>query len=216
MRIIFLGAPGSGKGTQSKLLAERFHIPQVSTGDLLRAAVANQTPLGLKAKATMDAGELVADELVLDMIVERTKARDAADGFILDGFPRNLDQAKALDPMLERMGKPLDRVLSLDVALDELTRRLAGRLICQGCGQIFNRFSSPPKLEGVCDRCGAHVIHRDDDNEKTVVKRLQVYEQQTKPLIRYYEEKDMLTHVSGEKDIQEIFQTLVKVIAEAA
>jgi adenylate kinase len=186
MRIVLLGAPGSGKGTQAKLLVEKYGIPQVSTGDLLRAALQAGTPLGLQAKAAMDTGQLVSDEIVLGIIRERLRERDARAGFILDGFPRNVAQAQALDQMLLGMGQPLDLALLIDVDFDILLQRMVGRRTCTNCGALYNMFTSPPKLEGQCDRCGGTLHHRADDNEETISNRLRVYDTQTKPLVGYY------------------------------
>ncbi|HYW02578.1 MAG TPA: adenylate kinase [Gammaproteobacteria bacterium] len=213
MRIVLLGAPGSGKGTQAKLLADKHAIPQVSTGDLLRAAVAAGTNLGRRAKAAMDAGELVSDEIVLGIIRDRVREPDAANGFIMDGFPRNLAQARALDRMLDDLGQPIDTALLLDVDFDILMQRLTGRRTCRECGQMYNVYTSPPKQEGICDRCGGELLHRDDDNEDTISKRLKVYEEQTQPLGRYYEDQGKLARISGEGEIDEIFGRLEAVLA---
>ncbi|MDY6942914.1 MAG: adenylate kinase [Pseudomonadota bacterium] len=210
MRIVLLGAPGSGKGTQAKLLVEKYGIPQVSTGDLLRAAVAAGTPLGQRAKAAMDAGELVTDEVVLGMIRERVGDEDATNGFILDGFPRNLVQAGALDNLLADLKQPVDKAVHIKVAFDELLKRLTGRRTCQSCGQMFNVYTSPPKVEGVCDKCGGQLLQRDDDNEETIRRRLQVYEDQTQPLIEFYEDQGKLVTVPGLGEIDEVFARVVQ------
>jgi adenylate kinase len=185
MRIVLLGAPGSGKGTQAKLLVEKYGIPQVSTGDLLRAALQAGTPLGLQAKAAMDTGQLVSDEIVLGIIRERLRERDARSGFILDGFPRNISQAQALDQMLLSMGQPLDLALLIDVDFDILLQRMVGRRTCTSCGTLYNMFTNPPKLDGQCDKCGGTLHHRADDNEETISNRLRVYDTQTRPLVNY-------------------------------
>ncbi len=205
MRIVLLGAPGSGKGTQAKLLTEQYRVPQISTGDLLRAAVKSETPLGLQAKAAMDAGRLVSDDLVLAMIRERLSQPDAHNGFILDGFPRNLAQAQTLDAMLDRMGQPLDAALLIDVDLDILMQRMTGRRTCESCGQTYNIYSSPSKLEDRCDKCGGNLRHRADDNEETIGNRLRVYEAQTSPLIEYYRAQNRLRTVQGVGEITHIF-----------
>ena len=213
MRLVLLGAPGSGKGTQAKQLIERYNIPQISTGDLLRAAVGAGTELGLKAKAAMDAGELVSDEIVLGMIADRLKEADAQNGFILDGFPRNTSQAESLDSLLNELNKPLDTALLIDVEFDSLMKRLTGRLTCGKCGAIFNRYTNPPKQEGVCDKCGSDdLVHRADDNEETVGNRLKVYQEQTEPLIAYYKSQGKLKSVSGEGEIAEIFAKITEVL----
>jgi len=195
MRIVLLGAPGSGKGTQAKLLSEQYSIPQISTGDLLRAAVKAGTQLGLQAKAAMDSGRLVSDDIVLAMIGERLAQPDALNGFILDGFPRNTPQAQALDAMLSDMGQPLDKALLIDVDLDVLVQRMTGRRTCESCGQMYNIYTSPSKLEDRCDKCGGNLRHRADDNEETIGNRLRVYEGQTAPLIDYYRTQQKLRTV---------------------
>lgn len=215
MRIVLLGAPGSGKGTQAKLLTDQYRVPQISTGDLLRAAVKSGTPLGLQARAAMDAGRLVSDDLVLAMIRERLSQPDARQGFILDGFPRNLAQAQTLDAMLERMGQPLDLALLIDVDLDILMQRMTGRRTCESCGQTYNIYSSPSKLEDRCDKCGGNLRHRADDNEETIGNRLRVYEAQTSPLIEYYRAQGRLRTVQGVGEIPHIFAAIKQVVQAA-
>jgi adenylate kinase len=212
MRIVLLGAPGSGKGTQSKLLVEKYGVPQVSTGDLLRAALVSGTPLGLQAKAAMDAGQLVSDEIVLGIIRERLRERDARAGFVLDGFPRNLSQAQALDQMLLGMGQPLDLALLIDVDYDILLQRMVGRRTCTSCGTLYNMFTSPPRMEGQCDKCGGTLHHRADDNEETISNRLRVYETQTKPLVGYYEEQGKMTSVDGLGEVNAVFKRLTAIV----
>ncbi len=214
MRIVLLGAPGSGKGTQSKLLIEKYKIPQISTGDLLRAAVSAGTELGRKAKAAMDAGQLVSDEVVLGMIQERLNKADARSGFILDGFPRNIPQAQALDAMLARMSQPLQLALLVDVDTEVLMKRLTGRRTCSNaaCGAIYNIYFTPPKSPGKCDKCGSSLSHRSDDNESTVRNRLQVYEQQTAPLVSYYKAQGKLRTVRGVGSVNEIFKNVSDII----
>lgn len=213
MRIVLLGAPGSGKGTQAKQLIERYNIPQISTGDLLRAAVGAGTELGLKAKAAMDAGALVSDEIVLGMIRDRLQEADAQNGFILDGFPRNTSQAESLDALLDELGQPLKTALLIDVDFDILMKRLTGRLTCGKCGAIFNRYTNPPAKDGICDKCGSDdLVHRADDNEETVGNRLKVYQEQTEPLIAYYKGQGKLESVSGEGEIAEIFSNITAVL----
>lgn len=209
MRIVLLGAPGSGKGTQGKRLVERYAIPQISTGDLLRSAVAADSELGREAKSYMEAGQLVPDAVVLGMIRERLAQADAATGFILDGFPRNRAQAEALDGVLGELGQPLDVALLIDVEIDTLKKRLLGRLTCTSCGAVFNAYTNPPKTEGVCDYCGGELQHRTDDNEDTISARLEVYDAQTKPLIDYYAARGELIRVSGLGEIDQIFDTIV-------
>lgn len=215
MRIVLLGAPGSGKGTQAKLLTDQYKVPQISTGDLLRAAVKSGTQLGLQAKAAMDAGRLVSDDLVLALIRERLSQPDARNGFILDGFPRNLAQAQTLDAMLERLSQPLDLALLIDVDLDILMQRMTGRRTCESCGQTYNIYSSPSKLEDRCDKCGGNLRHRADDNEETIGNRLRVYEAQTSPLIEYYRIQGRLKTVQGVGEIAQIFAAIKQVIQEA-
>ena len=209
MRIILLGAPGSGKGTQAQKLVEQFNIPQVSTGDLLREAVAAGTDLGKQAKAAMDAGELVSDDIVLGMIRERLAKPDADNGFILDGFPRNLAQAQSLDGLLEELGAPLDAAVLMDVDFDVLLKRLTGRRTCAGCGRVYNVYFFPPAREGICDACGGELRQRDDDNEVTISQRLKVYEAQTAPLIEFYESRDKLKVVPAEGEIDAVYERLV-------
>ena len=212
MRIVLLGAPGSGKGTQSKLLVEKYKIPQMSTGDLLRAEVAAGTDLGKKAKAAMDAGQLVSDEVVLGMIQSRLSKPDAKGGFILDGFPRNIPQAQSLDAMLARLGQPLQLALLVDVDNDVLLKRLTGRRTCGSCGAIYNIYFSPSKTPGKCDKCGSELQHRSDDNEQTVANRLKVYEQQTAPLVSYYKAQGKLRTVKGVGGINDIFKNVTDIV----
>jgi len=208
MRIVLLGAPGSGKGTQGKQLSEKYHIPQISTGDLLRAAVAAESPLGVRAKEAMDAGHLVSDDIVLGMIEERLAQPDSKDGFILDGFPRNIAQAEALDVLLGRIGKPLQVSLLMDVDFDLLMQRLTGRRTCESCSQVFNVYTSPSKLEGRCDSCGGNLRHRADDRETTIENRLKVYEAQTAPLVEYYRGQGKLRTVEAIGEIADIFNSI--------
>lgn len=213
MRIVLLGAPGSGKGTQAKKLMEKYGIPQVSTGDLLRAAVAAGTDLGKKAKAAMDSGQLVADEVVIGMIQERLQQADTANGFIFDGFPRSIAQAEALDKMLGALGKPVQTGLLLNVNLDSLLKRLTGRRTCKNCGQMYNVYYSPSKQPGICDKCGGELLQRADDNEETISKRLKVYQEQTEPLIAYYKKQGKFKSVEGEGEMETIFKNIVAAVA---
>ncbi len=205
MRIVLLGAPGAGKGTQAKKLVDKYGIPQISTGDILRKAVADGTPLGKEAKSYMDKGELVPDSVVIGLVKERLAQDDCKKGFILDGFPRNTAQAEVLDKVLEEMGIPLQVALSVDVDMDILMKRLTGRRTCRQCGQMYNVYFSPPQKEGVCDKCGGELYQRDDDKEETIRRRLEVYEAQTAPLIEYYKGKGILKSVEGTGEIDEIF-----------
>ena len=206
MRIILLGAPGSGKGTQSQRLVERHGIPQISTGDLLRAAVKNGTPLGLRAKAAMDAGNLVDDATVLGMFRERLAEPDAQRGFILDGFPRTLVQARALEDMLREMGQPLDSVVLLEVDYGELTRRISGRRSCQDCGKVFNVFTSPVPEGQVCAKTQEphRLFQRSDDNETAVTERLRVYDEKTKPLVEFYTSQGLLRSINAEGNVDDV------------
>ena len=214
MRIVLLGAPGSGKGTQAKHLADKFKLPQISTGDMLREAVAAVTPLGRQAKTAMDAGQLVSDEIVLGIIQERVTRPDARNGFILDGFPRNLQQAEALDQLLAALGRPLNLALLVAVDVDALIQRLVGRRTCLSCGQMYNIFYAPPHMDGRCDRCGGKLRHRADDNEETIGNRLRVYETHTLPVVGYYEEQEKLRTVQGVGEISDIFKAVVKVVSD--
>jgi adenylate kinase len=214
MRIVLLGAPGSGKGTQAKRLVDRYHIPQISTGDLLRAQVAAGTDLGRQAKEAMDAGRLVSDELVLAMIRERLGEADAQAGCILDGFPRNTGQAESLDSLLDELEQPIDLALLIDVDFDVLMQRLTGRRTCKDCGQMYNVYTSPPAVDGICDKCGGDVVQRSDDNEETIRNRLAVYRDQTAPLIDYYRSQGKLKEVQGIGDIDDIFAGICKLVDE--
>ncbi len=212
MRIVLLGAPGAGKGTQAKLLIEKYKIPQISTGDMLRAAVAAGTPLGKEAKAIMDKGEFVSDAIVLGLVEERVKQPDCKAGFILDGFPRNTKQAEALDALLTKLGMPITAAISVDVPLDDLMKRLTGRRTCKSCGQMYNVYSTPPKKEGVCDKCGGELFQRGDDNETTIKKRLDEYENKTAPLAGYYKAQGKMKSVAGTGSIDDIFKKMCAAI----
>ena len=211
MRIVLLGAPGSGKGTQAKLLMEHYKLPQISTGDMLREAVAEGSVLGRQAKVAMDAGQLVNDEVVLSIIKERVMRPDARNGFILDGFPRNQQQAEALDLLLMSLGRPLQLALLVAVDVDALIQRLVGRRTCLTCGQMYNVFYAPPHIEGRCDECGGRLRHRGDDNEETIGNRLRVYETHTIPVIEYYQEQEKLRTIQGVGEINDIFKAVCKI-----
>ncbi|MCM0082681.1 adenylate kinase [Geomonas sp. Red32] len=195
--LILLGPPGVGKGTQAKLLIEKYGIPQISTGDILRAAVKDQTPMGVKAKGYMDSGALVPDAVVIGIVEERLVQADCAEGFILDGFPRTVAQADALGQVLSGMSRKIDHVISLSVDKGELLKRLTGRRACAKCGAVFHVDFAPAKVAGVCDACGGELFQREDDKEETILKRLAVYEEQTAPLIAYYESCGLLRSVNG-------------------
>ncbi len=204
MKLILIGAPGSGKGTQAKYLTEKYHIPQVATGDLLRAAVAAQTPLGRQAKTIMDAGQLVPNDIVIGMIRERIARPDADQGFVLDGFPRNIAQAEALDGILDRLGKPIDAVLQFNVDAEMLIQRMIGRLTCISCGALFNLFTQLPAVDDKCDECGGTLNHRTDDNEEIIERRLQIFETLTQPLSDYYKHKNVLHILEAHGDVFEV------------
>ena len=204
MRVAFLGPPGAGKGTQARDLARQWSVPHIATGDMLREAVAAGTTLGLEAKAYMDRGALVPDEVIIGMIAERLREPDARNGFLLDGFPRTIAQAEGLERLLKDLGQPLERVVYFDVAEPELLRRLTGRRVCRVCGHSFHVVSNPPRREGVCDACGGELYQRVDDSESTVRNRLTVYAGQTTPLLDWYAGKGLLASVKGEGAIGEI------------
>lgn len=210
MDFILLGPPGAGKGTQAKLMIDKWNIPQVSTGDILRAAVREGTPLGVEAKGFMDSGELVPDRVVIGIIAERLKEDDAAGGFILDGFPRTIPQAEALGEILDELGRNIDHVISIDVDDEELVTRLTGRRMCKGCGESFHVVFNPSAKEGVCDRCSGELYQRDDDKEGTIRQRLAVYSEQTQPLIAYYEKQGKVRRIEGTGGISDIFSRVLE------
>ncbi len=216
MRIILLGAPGSGKGTQSQRLAKKYRVPQVSSGDLLRDAVARSTPLGVRAKAAMDAGELVSDDIVLALIRERLNKADARHGFILDGFPRNLAQAETLSEMLAQIGQPIEAVVLMDIDSTVLMRRLTGRRSCPRCGRLFNIYTSPPDAGTPCADGGDQheLVQRPDDNEETIRNRLDVYTAQTRPLVEHYRACELLRTVNAEGEIDEVFKRLEQALSD--
>jgi len=213
-RVIFLGAPGAGKGTQARRLAAEAGVPQVATGDMLREAVAEGTRLGLEAKRYMDSGALVPDEVVIGLVDERLAKPDAAGGYVLDGFPRTVAQAEALDGLLERRRQQLDRVIFFDVSRPELIRRLTGRRICRQCGAAFHLVSAPPKAAGRCDQCGGELYQREDDAEATVTRRLDVYETQTAPLLDYYLRRGLLVRVAGEGAMDDVADRIRRAVKE--
>ncbi len=209
MDFILLGPPGAGKGTQAKLMIDKWNIPQVSTGDILRTAVREGTALGIEAKGFMDSGELVPDRVVIGIIAERLREEDAAEGFILDGFPRTIPQAEALQEILDDLGRNIDHVISIEVDDEELVTRLTGRRMCKGCGESFHVVFNPSDKEGVCDRCSGELYQRDDDKEQTIRQRLAVYSDQTQPLIAFYEKQGKLRRIDGTGSIEEIFSRVV-------
>lgn len=214
MQLVLMGAPGSGKGTQAQLLVARYGIPQVSTGDLLRAARDSGTELGLRARAVMDSGGLVSDEIVLAMIRERLAKPDAAEGFILDGFPRNIPQAEALAMLLSALGRPLDLVVQFEVDYAEIIQRISGRRTCQTCGRVFNVYTAPVGAAPHCDRCDDKpvLIQRKDDEEATVRRRLEVYEEQTRPLIKYYGDKGLLHTLNAQQEVKQVTAALFSLL----
>ena len=213
MDVILLGPPGAGKGTQAKMMIEKWRIPQVSTGDILRAAVREGTQLGLEAKGFMDEGGLVPDSVVIGIIEERIKEPDAADGFILDGFPRTIAQAEALEKILSDNDRKIEHVISIEVDDDELVTRLTGRRMCKSCGESFHMVFNQPSVENVCDTCSGELYQRDDDQEDTIRQRLEVYHEQTSPLIEYYRERGGLREVDGAGSISDIFDQIAAKLA---
>ena len=212
MNIVFMGLPGAGKGTQAERIVATFGIPHISTGDMFRQAVREGTPLGLKAKEYMDKGLLVPDEVTVGIVRERLSQGDCAKGFLLDGFPRTVPQAEALDATLAEMGRRLDHVIYLDVRKETLLARLTGRRICRQCGATYHVVFNPPRQEGVCDKCGGELYQRDDDKEETVATRLEVNLTQTEPLLAYYEEKGLLRRVNGEQEIDAVFADIAQIL----
>lgn len=212
MKIIMLGAPGAGKGTQAKMLADKYMIPHISTGDIFRANIKNGTELGQKAKTYMDKGLLVPDELVCDLVVDRVQQEDCAKGYILDGFPRTIPQAEALDAALAKLGAKIDYAVNVEVPDENIVRRMSGRRACVACGATYHIVYNPTKEEGVCDRCGKELILRDDDKPETVTKRLNVYHEQTQPLIEYYTKQGALAEVDGTMNMNDVFDAIVKIL----
>lgn len=212
MKIIMLGAPGAGKGTQAKKIAEKYQIPHISTGDIFRANIKNGTELGNKAKTYMEQGLLVPDELVCDLVVDRVKQDDCANGYVLDGFPRTIPQAESLDGALKAMGQKVDYAVNVEVPDENIIRRMGGRRACLACGATYHVENIPPKKEGICDVCGAKLVLRDDDKPETVKKRLDVYHEQTQPLIDYYTNAGVLVEVDGTLAMDDVFAAICKVL----
>ena len=212
MKIIMLGAPGAGKGTQAKMLADKYMIPHISTGDIFRANIKNGTELGQKAKTYMDQGLLVPDELVCDLVVDRVQQDDCAKGYILDGFPRTIPQAEALDAALANIGAKIDYAVNVEVPDENIVNRMSGRRACVACGATYHIVYNPTKVEGVCDRCEKVLILRDDDKPETVTKRLNVYHEQTQPLIDYYTKQGSLVEVDGTMSMDDVFNAIVKIL----
>ena len=214
MKIIMLGAPGAGKGTQAKRIAEKYSIPHISTGDIFRVNIKNGTELGKKAKTYMDQGLLVPDELVVDLVVDRLNQDDCANGCVLDGFPRTIPQAEALDIALTAIGQSVDYAINVEVPDQNIVHRMSGRRACVNCGATYHVVYAPTKVENICDTCQGELILRDDDKPETVQKRLNVYHEQTQPLLDYYTKKNILVEVDGTVDIDDVFAAIVKILGE--
>ena len=212
MKIIMLGAPGAGKGTQADMICEKYNIPHISTGDIFRANIKNNTELGQKAKSYMDQGLLVPDELVVDLVVDRVKADDCKNGYVLDGFPRTIPQAEALENALKASGENVDYAIDVEVPDENIIKRMSGRRACVTCGATYHVEFAPTKVEGVCDKCGAELIIRDDDKPETVKNRLAVYHEQTQPLIDFYADRNVLKEVDGTKKLEEVFDAIVAIL----
>lgn len=212
MKIIMLGVPGAGKGTQAKQIADKYQIPHISTGDIFRANIKERTELGTKAKTYMDQGLLVPDELVVELVADRIAKDDCKNGFVLDGFPRTIPQAKALDEALAKMGEKMDYAVDVDVPDENIINRMGGRRACVNCGATYHIVNIPTKVEGICDKCGKEVILRDDDKPETVQKRLQVYHEQTQPLIDYYKNQGILKSVDGTRPMDTVFADIIQIL----
>ncbi|ELF8856304.1 adenylate kinase [Listeria monocytogenes] len=213
MKLVLMGLPGAGKGTQAEQIVEKYNIPHISTGDMFRAAMKNNTELGRKAKSFMDNGDLVPDEVTNGIVRERLSEDDAKDGFLLDGFPRTVEQAQELENILSDLGTELDAVINIDVEKDVLIKRLTGRWICRTCGKTYHEIYNPPKVPGKCDLDGGELYQRDDDKKETVEKRLNVNMKQTKPLLDFYSEKGKLHNINGEQEIKDVFVDVEKILA---
>ncbi len=212
MKIIMLGAPGAGKGTQAKKIAAKYVIPHISTGDIFRANIKNGTELGNKAKTYMDQGLLVPDELVVDLVVDRVEQEDCKNGYVLDGFPRTIPQAEALDSALMNMNQKIDYAINIEVPDQNIVDRMSGRRACLSCGATYHIINIPTKIEGICDVCGGNTVLRDDDKPETVIKRLRVYHEQTQPLIEYYTNKGVLVEVDGTMEMTDVFSAIDKIL----
>ena len=212
MKIIMLGAPGAGKGTQAQMIAEKFNIPHISTGDIFRANIKNGTELGKKAKEFMDKGQLVPDELTVELLLDRVAKEDCKDGYVLDGFPRTIPQADVLTNELDKLGDHVDYAINVDVPDENIVRRMSGRRACLKCGATYHIEHIPPKTEGICDKCGSELVQRDDDKPETVNNRLSVYHEQTQPLIDYYTKAGILKTVDGTKDMNDVFNAIVDIL----
>src|SRR6056297_684737 len=209
MRLILLGPPGAGKGTQAEGIKKEFNIPHISTGDIFRENIKNNTKLGKKAQEFMNKGLLVPDELVVNLVKDRLSKKDCEEGFLLDGFPRTIEQAKALDKELEKMDQKLDKAINIVVSEDILVERIVGRRICKNCKATYHIKFNPPKQEGICDKCGGELYQRDDDKEETVQNRIKVYNEETQPLVEYYENKDLILNINGEQEINKVLEDII-------
>ena len=214
MKIIMLGAPGAGKGTQAKRIAEKYSLPHISTGDIFRANIKNGTELGNKAKSYMDKGSLVPDEITIGMLIDRINDKDCVNGYVLDGFPRTLAQASSLDEALAKRNEKIDYAIDVDVPDENIINRMGGRRACLNCGATYHLEFIPTKVEGICDNCGNEIVIREDDKPETVKKRLEVYHAQTQPLIDYYSKKDILKSVDGTLEIDKVFGAIVHILGE--
>ena len=212
MKIIMLGAPGAGKGTQAKMLAEKYSLPHISTGDIFRANIKNGTELGMEAKSYMDKGQLVPDELTVKILLDRVAKDDCKNGYVLDGFPRTIPQAKVLEDALNKTGEKIDYAINVDVPDENIIKRMSGRRACVNCGATYHIVNVPPKKEGICDKCGSELILRDDDKEETVKNRLTVYHDQTQPLIDFYSERNVLKNVDGTLDMMDVFKAITDIL----
>ena len=212
MKIIMLGAPGAGKGTQAKMIAEKYQIPHVSTGDIFRANIKGQTPLGMEAKKYMDECKLVPDELTVKILLDRVAQDDCKNGYVLDGFPRTIPQAEVLTEALDKMGDKIDYAIDVAVPDENIVNRMSGRRACVTCGATYHIVHIPPKVENICDKCGSELILRDDDKPETVLNRLKIYHEQTQPLIDYYTGKGVLKTVDGTKDMNDVFADIVGIL----
>ena len=214
MKIIMLGAPGAGKGTQAQMIADQYHIPHISTGDIFRANIKNGTELGKKAKDFMDKGQLVPDELTVQILLDRVAQEDCTNGYVLDGFPRTIPQADVLDSELGKLGDKVDYAINVDVPDESIIHRMSGRRACLKCGATYHIEHIPPKQEGICDKCGSELVQREDDKPETVKNRLSVYHEQTQPLIEYYTQKHILKTVDGTRDMKDVFNDITAILGQ--
>ena len=212
MKIVFMGPPGAGKGTQAEKIVDTYQIPHISTGDMFRKAISEQTELGMEAKRFMDEGQLVPDHVTIGIVKERLSQDDCIKGFLLDGFPRTVEQASALDEIMTSLNSKIDYVINIDVDLDILKERLTGRRICRACGATYHKLFNPTAVEGICDKCGGELYQRKDDNEETVANRLNVYVNQTKPLLDYYAKTGILVNINGQQAIETVFSDIESVL----